>query len=362
MDKYINCQLLNIEYDIENQVYNLKTNNNLFFQSQYKIIFVPKLIESSKLIHIQFNIHTLFIKSIEYIEKNKIKKITNIHPDGFLVSIDFSNSIDKVELIFYPDNINDNTNANTNANANANANSKDKGKCKIYIKKKTINIYQINELNKIHWDNIFIINLKRRTDRKIAITKQFKLQKITKYEFIDGVDGTDLEILDKFLELKNNHKTQIVSSGHYACLLSHIKVIEEAKSRGYSNIMILEDDVVLCDNFINQLNKINIPLYDMIYLGGITNKKKVFFSHWVKSSNILGAYGYIISSNLFDYVLEELKKLTDYVDLFYMKNIQLNYRVILLDDMIKTNLDTSDTSGKSSTMTRRLSYIKIIKN
>ena len=343
MDKYINCKLINIEFDKENREYNLKTNNNSIFQhqiiqSQYKIIFVPKEFECSKSIHLQFNIHTLFIKSIEYIEKNKIKKITNIHPDGFLVSIDFLNSTDKVELIFYP--------VNNNG--------------KIFIKKKTMNIYQINELNKIHWDNIFIINLKRRLDRKNVMTKQFKLQKINKYEFIDAVDGIEPEILDKFMELKNNHKTQIVSSGHFACLLSHIKAIEKAKIRGYSNIMILEDDVLLCNDFINQLNKINIPLYDMVYLGGIINKKKIFFSHWAKSSNILGAYGYIISSNLFDYVLEELKKLTDCVDLFYMKNIQLNchYCVILLNDVIKTNLDTSDTSSKNLMMTRRLSYIK----
>jgi len=96
----------------------------------------------------------------------------------------------------------------------------------------------------------------------------------------------------------------------------------------------------------------------MLYLGGIINKKKIFFSHWAKSSSILGAYGYIICSNLFDYMLGELKKMTDYVDLFYMKNVQLNYRIILLDDMVKTNLNSTDTSDKSLMMTRRLSYIK----
>lgn len=339
MDKYINCQLVNIEYDKVNKVYNLKTNNNLFLQSQYKMTFVPKENKSSGVIHIQFKIHTLCIKSIEYIEKNTIKKITNIHPDGFLVSIDFYNLMDKVEIIFYP------------------VDGADDGK--IFIKKKTINIYQTNDLNKIHWDNIFIINLKRRIDRKKTIVNQLKLQKITKYEFIDAVDGMEQEISNKFLELKNNYKTSIVSSGHFACLLSHIKAIEEAKTRGYSNIMILEDDVVLCDDFVGQLNKINVPSYDMVYLGGIINKKKIFFSHWASNvKSILGAYGYILSSNLFDYVLGELKKLTDYVDLFYMKNIQLNYRVILLDDVVKTNLDSTDTSGKSLMMTRRLSYIK----
>lgn len=347
MAKYVNCQLLNIEYDKSKQMYKIKTNNNLHQQikstpnTQYKMIFNSKLVPDSKLIHVQFKIQTLFIKSIEYVEKNKIKKITNLHPDGFLVSFDLSNISSHVEIIFNPENGVENENG------------------KIFIKNKTINIYQINKLNKIHWDNIFIINLKRRSDRKSNIEKQLKLQKINKYEFVDAVDGTDTLVLNKFLELKNNNKTQIISPGHFACLLSHIGAIEEAKSRKYSNIMILEDDVHLCENFINKLKKINVPFYNMIYLGGIINKKKVFFSHWaVNEKNILGAYGYILSSNLFDHVLSELKKMTNYVDLFYMRNIQSNYQVILLDDMVGTNLDSSDTSCKSSIMTHRLSYIK----
>lgn len=305
------------------------------------MIFIRKENNSSSLIHIQFKIYTLFIKSIEYIEKNKTKKITNILQDGFLVSFDLLNIDDKIEIIFYPF---DNNDINDG---------------KIFIKKKIINIYQINQLIKIQWDNIFIINLKRRLDRKKDMIKKFKLYNISKYEFIDAVDGMSTEISNKFFDLKKNYKTQIISSGHFACLLSHIKAIETAKLRGYTNIMILEDDVDLCENFINRIKDINIPQYDMIYLGGIINKKKIFFSHWtINIKRILGAYGYILSSSLFDYVLDELKKMIDYVDLFYMKNIQLNYRIILLDDLIKTNLDSSDTSNKSLMMTRRLSYIK----
>lgn len=339
MNNYITCSLLNIEYKIDTDVYLFK--NNCKIETKYKMIFVPNpnlLSQSNNLIKVQFNIYTTFIKSIDFKIKNKIKKITNINQDGFLISFDFSNNknSNKIEIIFYPIN----------------------NEAKIFIKDKSINTHKKEELVQIEWDNIFIINLERRSDRKIDMIKKLKSRNISGYEFINGIDGIEPHIIEKYNELKNNHKTQIVSSGHFACLLSHIKAIGEAKSRGYSNIMILEDDVVLCDDFINQLKKINIPSYDMVYLGGIINKKKVFFSHWAKSNGILGAYGYILSSNLFDYVLGELKKLSDYVDLFYMKDIQLNYRVILLDDIVKTNLDSTDTSGKSLMMVSRLSYIK----
>jgi hypothetical protein len=339
MNNYITCSLLNIEYKIDTDVYLLKNNDKI--GTKYKMIFVPNpnlLSKSNNLINIQFNIYTTFVKSIDFKIKNKIKKITNINQDGFLISFDFSydNDDNKIEIIFYPIN----------------------NEAKIFIKDKSINMYKTDKLVQIDWDNIFIINLERRSDRKNDMIKKLKTHNINKYEFINAIDGIEPHIIEKYNELKNNKKTQIISSGHFACLLSHIKAIEEAKSRGYSNIMILEDDVVLCDNFINELKKINVPCHDMVYLGGIINKKKVFFSHWAKSNLILGAYGYILSSNLFDYVFGELKKMTDYVDLFYIKNVQLNYRVILLDDMVKTNLDSTDTSGKSLMMTRRLSYIK----
>lgn len=343
MDNHIKCKLLNIEYDKIEQVYKIKSNNDFSLstcqnkQKKFKMIFTLK--ENQKTIHVQFIIYTSFIKSIEYVEKNQIKKITNIHPDGFLVSFDFFNENDKIELIFYP--------VNNNIIG------------KIFVKNIKMNIYDISQLVKIYWDNIFIINLKRRTDRKKNIIEKFKLHNISKYEFIVAVDGIKSKIFNKFIKLKNNHKTHIESSGHFACLLSHIKAISIAKLRGYSNIMILEDDVDLCDNFINKITSINIPQYDMIYLGGIINKKKIFFSNWaINTKNILGAYGYIIKSCLFDYILYELKKMVDCIDIFYMKNIQLNYNIILLDDMVKTNLDSTDTSKKSLMMIQRLSYIK----
>ena len=66
-----------------------------------------------------------------------------------------------------------------------------------------------------------------------------------------------------------NKQTQIITSGHFACLLSHINAIKLAKSRNYSSIMILEDDVYFCNDFLNKLSNLMIPNYDMIYLGGI---------------------------------------------------------------------------------------------
>jgi hypothetical protein len=72
----------------------------------------------------------------------------------------------------------------------------------------------------------------------------------------------------------------------------------------------------------------------------------------------MGAYAYILSSSVFDIVLEGLKNLDEYIDFFYLKSIQRQKITIILNDIIKTDLNSSDTSHKSRIMIKRLDYIK----
>ena len=219
---------------------------------------------------------------------------------------------------------------------------------------------QINQLNLISWDNIFIINLQRRSDRREQMIKKLAEANIITYEFIEALDGLDPDIHNQFNQTSNTSTNPIVTVGHFACLLSHIKAIQLAKSRNYSNIMILEDDVYFCDGFLARLTNLMVPQYDMIYLGGIISKKKLFLSEWAfcNGYKIMGAYGYILSKSIYDIVLEKLEKLLEYVDLLYIKQIQPNYKVLLLNDFIKTDLTSSDTSHKSKKLVKRLEYIK----
>jgi len=225
---------------------------------------------------------------------------------------------------------------------------------------KNLTTYPIDNLIQIKWDNIFIINLPRRSDRKEEMIKKLSQANITKYNFVEGFDGSDPELANKFTQLKAKYNNPIVTSGHFACLLSHIKAIKLAKLSKYSNIMILEDDVFFLDNFLNKLNNLRVPQFDMLYLGGIISKKKLFFNDWIfaKDNKIMGAYGYILDNLMFDIILDKLEKLSDYVDLSYIQDIQPNHTVILLNDYIKTNLTSTDTSHKSKKLTKRLEYIK----
>jgi hypothetical protein len=231
---------------------------------------------------------------------------------------------------------------------------------KIIIQKKLINPIKSINLNYIKWDNIFIINLPRRTDRKEKIEKLLFESKITKYQFIEAYDGLEPQIINQYNQIKKEKNIPIITAGHFACLLSHIKAIKLAKQLGYKNIMILEDDVFFETDLIKKLSNIQIPNFDLLYLGGIMSKNKLFDTNWAypNENRIMGAYAYILSSKIFDIVLNDLEKLEEYVDFYYLKYIQTQYKTIILNDIIKTDLTSSDTSNKSRIMIKRLDYIK----
>jgi GR25 family glycosyltransferase involved in LPS biosynthesis len=109
---------------------------------------------------------------------------------------------------------------------------------------------------------IFVIHYKKLTDRKIHILEQFEKYNITDYEFIE-IDRDELykENISMFQE--NYNKCDIAIS------LSHFYAYELIRDK-YDNGLILEDDVILSDSFMNILNEYITQLpedYDMLFLG-----------------------------------------------------------------------------------------------
>lgn len=326
-----------LEFEILNLIKNENKNKNT-------IILNPKLIKKNliykitlicnKNIHIQFKFYAKFINKIEFIYNNKsINKYNRIPFDGILFNCNL-NIEKKLDIIINPIDL-----------------------CTIIYIKDIIE-YNFETLYNIEWNHIYIINLKRRSDRKENIIKQLEKLEIKNYDFLEAVDGLSLEIKEKYNEIKNiNINNPISTCGHFGCLLSHINAITLAKQNNYENIMILEDDIFFNDNFIENINKIKIPKYDMIYLGGIINKHKLFLNDWGFANKVMGAYAYIINNSIYDILIEKLKNLDEYIDVFYLKQIQPNYNVFILNDLIKTDLLSSDTSKKSKKMIKQLNYI-----
>jgi len=334
----VSIELINMKQDKNKQYQMYKpTKTNL---SKYAIIFSTQ--KSNK--YIQFVLFAKFVNSIKISqpETQNTLEYSNFSYNGIIYSCLITPGI-PLNIIIEPLDL-----------------------CSRVIIKKQI-LTPVNKiiLNPITWDKIFVINLARRPDRKKSMEEFFTIQNIppTDYKFIEAFDGQTQSVISQYeSNKKSNPSNPIITPGHFACLLSHLKAIQLAKSRGYKKIMILEDDVFVNEesNMTLKLKSIQVPNYDLLYLGGIMSKKKCFTSGWAWSGGtyIIGAYGYIMSSELFDHVLSGLSKLDEYIDFYYLKNIQSQYRTICLEDVIKTDLTSSDTSRKSRIMVKRLDMIK----
>jgi len=108
---------------------------------------------------------------------------------------------------------------------------------------------------------IFVIHYKKLIERKNHILEQFEKYNITEYEIIDidrdELDGYDLT---KFENLPNSYM---------AIKLSHLYAYNEIKNN-YDEALILEDDVIFCDNFMTIFNNYLKQLpkdYDMCFYG-----------------------------------------------------------------------------------------------
>lgn len=93
---------------------------------------------------------------------------------------------------------------------------------------------------------VYVINLKRSTDRWTSFENEMKNINFTNYTRIDAVDGKQItnrsggSVND--IEFINDFENGSISE--LACTLSHLKTIKQAYSDGLEHALILEDDVL----------------------------------------------------------------------------------------------------------------------
>jgi len=114
---------------------------------------------------------------------------------------------------------------------------------------------------------IFVLHYSKLLDRKRHILAEFEKNNITDYEFIEAYDKDTLSTSEKAIFV-DNFKLSMAS-----LILKHFKAYSEIAEK-YDNALILEDDVVLSNDFSNKLNMYMDKLpndYDMLFIGNGCN-------------------------------------------------------------------------------------------
>ncbi len=169
-----------------------------------------------------------------------------------------------------------------------------------HLKNKLTKNIRSEETQKISINNIYVISLKFRLDRRQSIQKRFSNIPL-EITFVDGI------IYDAS-KVNNNHFTKkslrYMSHGSIGCAMSHIQLWENiATEKIEKYYLILEDDVTFDVDFSESLAKVlkNFPTNADIFFLGSRNERlrdiRFFtnFNYCRSFNSRLGAFAYIIS-------------------------------------------------------------------
>lgn len=116
-----------------------------------------------------------------------------------------------------------------------------------------------------YFDRVVCINLRRRTDRWLAFQEQLE-QVDWPFRFVERFNGIDGRRVSPPLWFNIGD-----AGGTWGCLMSHLRVWEEALNDDLDSVLIFEDDAVLCDGFGDQVSQFlrHVPSnWDQLWIGG----------------------------------------------------------------------------------------------
>lgn len=108
------------------------------------------------------------------------------------------------------------------------------------------------------FEKIYIINLKRHTERKSRVIEELEGAGLHNYEFINAISGDDLPDTSELISSGVLSKTFIDPNGILtkniiACALSHKLAYKKMLEDGVQRALILEDDVLIDKSFVEIL-------------------------------------------------------------------------------------------------------------
>jgi GR25 family glycosyltransferase involved in LPS biosynthesis len=188
-------------------------------------------------------------------------------------------------------------------------------------------------------DKIYVINLKKNTDRWDSISRMAKKANVNITRF-DAIYGKELESNHQDI-LKYFVKDHKLYAGQIGCALSHIKIWEDAIKNNYKNIIIFEDDAIIPEDFWRKFNNAYNELpkdWDMLLLGGVLLGGTIYSNNLLKPDKRSDNYGtssMLINLKFIKNIINDLKlnkAIDNYLrDIFYYDNY---YHIFIVKKMI----------------------------
>lgn len=166
------------------------------------------------------------------------------------------------------------------------------------------------EKTKLSFSEIYMINLKRRTERRLKMEETMKELGLdfTYFEAVDGKTLTDEILLEKGItllpEYADPYHKRPMTMGEIGCFLSHYTIWRQMVELNQQEVLVLEDDIRFEPYFKDRAEQLlqearNIGGWDLIYFGRKRLQENEEFlkesENFVKVSYTYWTLGYVIS-------------------------------------------------------------------
>lgn len=234
------------------------------------------------------------------------------------------------------------------------------------------------------WKNVFLINLDKRKDRLEKCSKILGTQNIN-FERFSAIAPDLSEINNNklwnrstrnFCRRDRRRRKDKYTIGALGCKMSHYYVIKKAKENNLDYVIILEDDIIFNQNYLdnkkdiddNILNLMNDNNWDVIYIGGncLRGKYKqdrnkytfrsyekeelekllILNKYCVKVDAVNTTLGYIVNKSMYDQLLNDIPNSGLEIDTFYNQNLLNNKIYKINPEIFYQNFNDSDICNK----------------
>lgn len=148
---------------------------------------------------------------------------------------------------------------------------------------------------------IFCINLITRKDRRASVKSQ-----VRKYKSIAGL---------KFWRVKKDTESPI-----RGCRTSHLDILRLARERGYPEVCIVEDDMILSANLPERSHRPSDP-WNILYLGASQVESASTSNQFKRVSRALTTVGYMVHSRAYDMMIQGLEQTDDPIDTWIDRHV-----------------------------------------
>jgi glycosyl transferase family 25 len=172
-------------------------------------------------------------------------------------------------------------------------------------------------------DKIYIVHFEPLTERKEyldSILPSFNIP----YEYYVSNNDTDQKILDN-IDTHYKYDASILNrkltKGEISVASSHVKIYKDILKKNYNFCLIIEDDAIFLDNFLESLENVMIESleFDLIFLSSCCNLRKFKNSNKFLYESDLSrcVTGYIVNSKNLHKIIEYSSPISTAIDTNY---------------------------------------------